>query len=99
MSESNLMCRVITPYICPVCGKPTLFFLNKFNKLIDYKALIDRQTSLYGIKNYLSANNARCIKCIECNQEYIIDWSNDYPTILTDLDKLNKFKKINRGRE
>lgn len=92
MNTKN-MCSVITPYICPVCKQPTLFFVNKYNKIIDYKALIDRQTTLYGIKNFIAANNAVAIKCIECNKEYIIDWSNGYPTILDNTTVLDKFKE------
>lgn len=92
MNTKN-MCSVITPYICPVCKQPTLFFVNKYNKIIDYKALIDRQTTLYGIKNFIAANHAVAIKCIECNKEYIIDWSNGYPTILNNTTVLDKFKE------
>ena len=62
--DTKNMCSVITPYICPVCKQPTLFFVNKYNKIIDYKALIDRQTTLYGIKNFIAANHAVAIKVI-----------------------------------
>jgi hypothetical protein len=94
----ELMCEIVKPYVCPICNQPTLFFINKYNKIIDYKALIDRQTTLYGLKNYVAVNNVTKLKCIECNQEYMMDWSNGYPTILSDKHKLDKFKEKKDAR-
>ena len=91
MNKSKQMCELITPYICPVCGKPTLFFVTKFNKIIDYKLLMNKQTTLSELTDLLSNNRITKIKCIQCNNEYMIDWSGGYPTAVTDLKVLEKF--------
>lgn len=89
--EMKNMCNRITPYRCPKCGNDLLFFETKFNKIIDYKGLMDKSFILPEIKEYLGTKGVKYIRCISCKESFIIDWSNGYPVPLIDKNKLKSF--------
>lgn len=88
----NIMCRYITPYKCKKCGGELTFFTTLKGTLIDYKRLLrlskDKQDFLTKLRRY----HIRSIKCLQCNKEYIIDWTNrGYPEEMVDKAKLQSF--------
>lgn len=86
------MCKKVTPFKCKKCGQDMLFFITENNTLIDYKGLMSNiNNGIYGIKHYLENKSVRFIKCLVCNNTYIIDWTHGYPIQLLDKDILNKF--------
>lgn len=87
----NLMCKRITPYVCKQCNQETLFFSTKNNMLIDYKSLMKKGLNRYSLIKYLQDKNIKYIKCINCNKEYIIDWTDGYPTQLLDINIIKDF--------
>ena len=94
MDDLKIMCRVITPYICPICNQETLFFLekkNSLNHLIDYKLLINKQITFNELRNNLSSKRIDSIKCISCNKQFIMDWRTGFPIPLVDESVLIQF--------
>lgn len=94
--EKREMCRLIKPYICPICNKETLFFTNKNGYLLDYRSmLVNNQgrikITMNELINNLEQENVKYIKCINCNREFIIDWRKHWPTILNEYKQLNQF--------
>lgn len=95
----NLMCHVITPYICTVCGEDTLFFVTKNNRLIDYRYMIRSGMTLDQIENYLKERGVNRIKCINCNKEYPMDFRKRYPTNINTTDLLGLLNKQEESTE
>lgn len=89
--ELKEMCTYVRPYVCPICGNELLFFVTRYNKLIDYKGLMENHYNLSELINELGNRNITHMKCLTCNKDYIIDFSNGYPTPLTDKTLLRKF--------
>ena len=88
----NLMCHVIKPYLCTVCGEDTLFFVTKNNRLIDYRYMIRSGMTLQQIEDYLRERGVTKMKCINCNKEYLMDFREKYPKNLNTTDLLSLLK-------
>ncbi len=88
---SKILYNLIQPYKCPICNEDLLFFTSKHNKIIDYKRFLDNGNTLAEMKGYLEKRDIRHFKCIKCDKEFIIDWSEGWPVPVTDIDKLKAF--------
>ena len=83
----NEMCTYRKPYACKKCGQEMLFFTLPNGMLIDYKRLLFRKSAtLFEVKDYLSSRKIRGIKCLNCQEEFIIDWTMGLPEQLLSLD-------------
>lgn len=92
MMNKKLLYHIIEPYKCPICKEDLLFFTTKFNdKIIDYKRLLDNGNTLDETKHYLEKRNIRHFRCIHCDREFIIDWTEGWPIPITNKDKLKIF--------
>jgi len=103
MNELKEMCTVITPYICPKCGRDLLSFaVNDSNTCIRYKGLIDSGHSLRDIKHVLLQNEVKYMICMGCGRKFIMDWRNGFPIPVIDKAVLEQFgyglSKNNKGR-
>lgn len=85
------MCDIITPYKCSKCGQEMLFFITNSGLLLDYKKLFYSGLSAQEIKNFVANNKVKYIKCIGCNNTFIIDWRKKYPMQLLDKNLLKEF--------
>ena len=68
-----------------------LFFTTNNNILIDYKRIYELYNNAYSLKQYLYTKNIKYLKCLVCNQLYIIDWTTGFPTQLTNKECIEKF--------
>lgn len=73
------ICKKINPYTCKYCGQEMLFIKTRRGKLIDYKNLYNFFTDSFELKEYLYNKEITHFKCIVCNREFMIDWTNGYP--------------------
>lgn len=87
----DLLCRIISPYICTECGQDTLFFYTKNSTLIDYKTLIMNGTTKQQLIKELENREVKYLKCINCGKIFIMDWRKGYPVPLNDREKLKEF--------
>lgn len=86
------VCKKIIPYKCAKCGQEMLFFYTDNGLLIDYKVLFEKEKyNLFDIKKYIQYKRIKYLKCITCNQLYIIDWTGGYPKPLYDTKCLSDF--------
>ena len=95
MPDNNTQPRqiyhLIPSFRCKRCGQEMLFFTTSSGNMIDYKEFINHMSSLQHLINALTWRKVRFLKCLCCNQSYIIDWSKGWPEQLTDITKLQKF--------
>lgn len=84
------MCKLLIPYKCKICNS-LLYFLDCNNMLIDYNNLYSKFNYSADLKDYISKRRVKYIKCINCNKEFIIDFSNTWPEQLMNKFLLDKF--------
>ena len=87
------LCRILEPYKCKNCESDLLFFITQDGWSINYKEIFYKKNgmSIGDIRKEIQNRRVKYFKCLNCGKIHFIDWSNGFPTQLTDGECLKKF--------
>lgn len=88
--NSKVLYKRIEPYKCPKCNQDSLFF-SSLKGDINYKEIFKNGNTLTDVVNYLYKFHIKFLRCKNCNNTYIIDWTKKWPLPLTDKEKIQAF--------